>query len=87
LVLPKNQLSSKIWLFEDGNLQPKKIIASRQLFFGVLRRGARIEPKSPDVAAISEPVDLCNAGIFWGDQPGNYKLLPAALVKVTIILP
>ena len=42
-----------------------------------------------DMAATSETVDLSNAGTFRGNQPTPLQAvsLPAALVKVTIILP
>ena len=42
-----------------------------------------------ETTAVPQTVDLWNAGTFRGDQPGQLQSvsLPAALVKVTIILP
>jgi hypothetical protein len=53
------------------------------------RRGTKPTPELADVVAVPKSVDLWNAGTFRGDQPGPLQavLLPAALVKVTIILP
>jgi hypothetical protein len=41
------------------------------------------------MTATPRTVNLWNAGTFRGEQPGRLQavLLPAALVKVTIILP
>jgi hypothetical protein len=55
----------------------------------VARHGA-IPPRTvPDVAAVQVTVDLWNAGTVRGDQPSPLQsvTLPAAFVKVTIILP
>jgi len=60
------------------------------LFFGFGHWGRRAPTRTPtDMAAVSETVDLSNAGTFRGDQPASLQAvsLPAALVKVTIILP
>ena len=53
------------------------------------RRRARTQNQMAEVAAIPQTVNLWNAGTFRGDQPSRLKtvLLPAALVKLTIILP
>jgi hypothetical protein len=59
------------------------------LFVGLTRRGANPKQQMAVLAAVPESVDLWNAGTFRGDQPGPLQAvsLPAALVKVTIILP
>jgi hypothetical protein len=55
----------------------------------VARHGAIPPRPVPDVAAVQVTVDLWNAGTLRGDQPSPLQsvTLPAALVKVTIILP
>lgn len=65
------------------------VVFAAFLLFGMRRRGALTEPQLPEVAAISESVDLSNAGTFRGDQLAQLQAvsLPAALVKVTIVLP
>ncbi|MGA2351604.1 MAG: hypothetical protein ABSF70_14300 [Terracidiphilus sp.] len=52
-------------------------------------RRANTPHHSSDMAAIPEIIDLWNAGTNRGDQPTRLQpvSLPAALVKVTIILP
>jgi hypothetical protein len=59
------------------------------LFVGLTRRGPNSKQQTANLAAVPESVDLWNAGTFRGDQPGPLQAvsLPAALVKVTIILP
>jgi hypothetical protein len=60
------------------------------LFLGSRHAGQPTGDRIPtDMAAVSQTVDLSNAGAFRGDQPAPLQavLLPAALVKVTIILP
>ena len=60
------------------------------LFFGFSHRGRRADDWIPaDMAAVFETVDLSNAGTFRGNQPAPLQAvsLPAALIKVTIILP
>jgi hypothetical protein len=60
------------------------------LLFNFSHRGRRADDLIPtNMAAVSETVDLSNAGTFRGDQPAPLQAvsLPAALVKVTIILP
>jgi hypothetical protein len=59
------------------------------LFVGLARRGPNSKQQLADLAAVPESVDLWNAGTLRGDQPGPLQAvsLPAALVKVTIILP
>lgn len=60
------------------------------LLFSFGRRGRRADDQTPtDMAVVSETVDLSNAGTFRGDQPASLQAvsLPAALVKVTLILP
>lgn len=52
------------------------------------RKSREIGPM-PNVAAATRTVDLFNAGSYRGDQPAPLQSvsLPAALVKVTVILP
>lgn len=59
------------------------------LFVGLTRRGPNSKQQRADLGAVPESVDLRNAGTFRGDQPGPLQAvsLPAALAKVTIILP
>jgi hypothetical protein len=59
------------------------------VFVVLARRGVNTQNQMADVAAIPQTVDLWNAGTFRGHQPSqlNTVLLPAALVKLTIILP
>lgn len=59
------------------------------VFVVVARRGVRTQNQMAEVTAIPQTVNLWNAGTFRGDQPGQLRtvLLPAALVKLTIILP
>jgi hypothetical protein len=60
------------------------------LFFGLIHRERYMDDHmQSDMAATSETVDLSNAGTFRGNQPTPLQAvsLPAALVKVTIILP
>lgn len=59
------------------------------VFVVLARRGVRMQNQMAEMAAIPQTVNLWNAGTFRGDQPGQLKtvLLPAALVKLTIILP
>ncbi len=59
------------------------------LFVGLARSGPNSKQQLADLAAVPESVDLSNAGTFRGDQPGPLQAvsLPAALVKVTIVLP
>ena len=59
------------------------------LFVALTRREPNSKQQTANLAAVPESVDLWNAGTFRGDQPGPLQAvsLPAALVKVTIILP
>lgn len=59
------------------------------LFLGSRHWGRTGDRIPTDMAAISQTVDLSNAGTFRGDQPAPLQAvsLPAALVRVTIILP
>jgi hypothetical protein len=59
------------------------------LFVGLTRGGPNSKQQTANLAAVPESVDLWNAGTFRGEQPGPLQAvsLPAALVKVTIILP
>jgi hypothetical protein len=59
------------------------------LFVGLVRRRANPTQQMADLVAVPESVDLWNTGTFRGEQPGPLQAvsLPAALVKVTIILP
>jgi hypothetical protein len=58
-------------------------------FFVMSRRGASTQEQMAAVTATPRTVNLWNAGTFRGEQPSQLQavLLPAALVKVTIILP
>ena len=53
------------------------------------RYGVRKEPPPANMAVVSQTVNLWNAGTFRGAQPGSLQSvsLPAALVRLTIILP
>jgi len=55
----------------------------------VARRGTDTSHQIANIAAIPQTVDLWNAGTLRNDQPSPLQSvsLPAALVKVTIILP
>ncbi len=55
----------------------------------VARHEANRPRSAPNVAAVQVPVDLWNAGTLRGDQPSPLQsvTLPAAMVRVTIILP
>jgi hypothetical protein len=57
--------------------------------FVMSRRGASTQEQVAGVTAIPRTVDLWNAGTFRGEQPGQLQavVLPASLVKITIILP
>ena len=60
------------------------------LFLRFNRPGRRADDTIPtDIAAVSQTVDLSNAGTFRGNQPSPLQAvsLPKALVKITIILP
>jgi hypothetical protein len=56
---------------------------------GVARYGVHRQLPSADLAVVSETVNLWDAGTIRGTQPGSLQSvsLPAALVKLTIILP
>ena len=56
---------------------------------GVARYGVHRQLPSADLAVLSETVDLWDAGTIRGNQPGSLQsvLLPAAVVRVTIVLP
>jgi hypothetical protein len=58
-------------------------------FVAVARHRGKAAPPANEAAAISQTVDLLNSGTFRGDQPSPLQSvsLPAALVKVTVILP
>ena len=58
-------------------------------FVVLTRRGANTPHPVADMAAISQTVDLWNAGTLRNGQPSPLQsvTLPTALVKVTIILP
>jgi hypothetical protein len=59
------------------------------LFVALSRRAPNSKQQFADVVPVPESVDLWNAGTFRGDQPGPLQAvsLPAAVVKVTIVLP
>lgn len=59
------------------------------VFVMLARRGVSTQNQMADVAVSPQTVDLWNAGTFRGHQPGKLKtvLLPAGLVKLTVILP
>ena len=56
---------------------------------GVVRYGVHRQLPSANVAVVSEAVNLWDAGTIRGNQPGSLQsvFLPAAVVRVTIILP
>jgi integrase len=58
-------------------------------FVGLARHRPNPKQQMAGLATVPESVDLWNAGTFRGDQPAPLQAvsLPAALVKVTIILP
>ena len=58
-------------------------------FVVLARRGAETPHQAANMAAIPQTVDLWNAGTLRNGQPSPLQsvTLPAALVKVTIILP
>jgi hypothetical protein len=53
------------------------------------RYGVRKQSPATNVAVVSETVNLWDAGTLRGEQPGSLQsvALPAALVRLTIILP
>lgn len=55
----------------------------------LVRYGVHKEPPPANMAVVSQTVNLWNAGTFRGEQPGSLQSvsLPAALVRLTIILP
>jgi hypothetical protein len=59
------------------------------VFVVLARHTANTQSQMAETTAVPQTVDLWNAGTFRGDQPGQLQSvsLPAALVKVTIILP
>jgi len=58
-------------------------------FVWLSKRKSREIGPTPNVAAVTRTVDLFNAGSYRGDQPAPLQSvsLPAAMVKVTVILP
>jgi hypothetical protein len=56
---------------------------------GVARYGVHRQLSSADLAFVSETVNLWDAGTIRGTQPGSLQSvsLPAAVVRLTIILP
>jgi hypothetical protein len=68
-------------------------VASCLLIIAVMvslaRYGVRKQAPATDVALVSETVNLGDAGTLRGEQPGSLQSisLPAALVRLTIILP
>ena len=58
-------------------------------FIGVARYGVHRQLPSSDLAVVSQTVNLWDAGTVRGSQPGSLQsvLLPAAVVRVTIVLP
>jgi hypothetical protein len=87
LALRREQHSLRLRLVLTAAVASCLLIAA--LFVGLTRRGPNPNQEMADLAAVPESVDLWNAGAFRGDQPGPLQAvsLPAALVKVTIILP
>ena len=59
------------------------------VFVVLAHRGANTPHRVADMAAVPETLDLWNAGTLRNDQPSPLQsvTLPAALLKVTIILP
>lgn len=88
LKLHEEHRSSRVKLVSAVTVAACLLIVA--FFFGFDHWGRRASNRVPaDVATVSETVDLSNAGTFRGDQPAPLQAvsLPAALVKVTIILP
>jgi hypothetical protein len=87
LALRREQHSRRLRLVLTAAVASCLLITA--LFVGLTRRGANPKQQIADLAAVPESVDLWNAGTFRGDQPGPLQAvsLPAALVKVTIVLP
>lgn len=58
-------------------------------FVWLYSRKSREIGRTPNVAAVTRTVDLFNAGSYRGEQPAPLQSvsLPAALVKVTVVLP
>jgi hypothetical protein len=65
------------------------VLVVAALFVGTIRRGAGAPQATPTESAVLESVDLSDAGTLRGNQPAPLQAvsLPAALTKVTIILP
>lgn len=59
------------------------------VIISLVRSGIFRQSAPPNLAVATETVDLWNAGTYRGTQPGSLQSvsLPAALVKLTIILP
>jgi hypothetical protein len=87
LALRREQPSRRLGLALTAAVVSCLLIAA--VFVVLARRGTDPKPQIAGLAALPESVDLWNAGTFRGDQPGPLQAvsLPAALVKVTIILP
>ena len=87
LALRREHHSLRLRLVLTAAVASCLLIAS--LFIALTRRGPNSKQQTANLAAVPESVDLWNAGTFRGDQPGPLQAvsLPAALVKVTIILP
>jgi len=87
LALRREQHSRRLGLALTAAVVSCLLIAA--VFVVLARRRTDPKPQTAGLAALPESVDLWNAGTFRGDQPGPLQAvsLPAALVKVTIILP
>jgi hypothetical protein len=87
LALRREQPSRRLKLVLTAAVASCFLVAA--VFAVLARRGTNPKLQIADLAAVPESVDLWNAGTFRGDQLGPLQAvsLPAALVKVTIILP
>jgi len=93
-----NCMRQLLELRREDNLQRRRLVLTVAVascllvavaFVVMNRRKADTQEQMAGVTATPRTVDLWNAGTFRGDHPGQLQTvsLPAALVKVTIILP
>jgi len=91
-------LSRLLALGQERRLRRRKLVIAATVvsclvvtvaLISVARYRAQREPKIANIAVVSKTVDLLDAATIRGKQPGPLQsvLLPAALVRVTVILP
>lgn len=90
---------SRLLVFRQGNRSRRRKLAFvtalavctviAAVIITVARNGMHQQTSSTDLAVRSETVNLWDAGTIRGNQPGSLQSvsLPAAVVRVTIILP